>query len=278
MDFRLIQKRKWIRVYGFFGTFVLGLLPVQLRDAIRARIVKCANCYDKIAKTDKPAVNVQLAESGTKTQFRVNGRAQTPIPTDEPAIIRVTSPPSTAFSGQVLDISKGGLKLRLDDPLDPGSLVQVELRNAMATAEIRYCEAALAGFHVGVRLDQVVLGKAIERRSEARIATDDPCFVQLLNPLAPGRLPAKILDTSKRGICLGSAMFLPRGAEVCIFLENVQLFGTIRYCASAREGYRAGIELTGRIQPPRAQSLQIAGVGSEVADFIMLLSEHGKLF
>jgi hypothetical protein len=88
----------------------------------------------------------------------------------------------------------------------------------------------------------------IENRREERKEANEPAFVQLLNPVAPERLPVKILNTSKRGLCIGSAMFLSRGAEVRVFVGNIQFFGKIRYCVASPQGFRAGIELAGRIE------------------------------
>jgi hypothetical protein len=99
-----------------------------------------------------------------------------------------------------------------------------------------------------------------DRRGEARVEADDSSFMELLNPIAPDRLPVKILNTSNRGVCVGCATFVPRGAEVRVFLGNVQLFGRIRYCMPAKEGFRAGIQITERFQAPQRQSVQISGV------------------
>jgi len=99
-----------------------------------------------------------------------------------------------------------------------------------------------------------------ERRSERRLDVDDVSSIQILNPIAPDRWRIRILNTSARGLCVATSTFLPPGAEVRVFLRNVQLFGTIRYCEAAISGFRAGIELTERIGASRL-TRQLSAIG-----------------
>jgi hypothetical protein len=80
--------------------------------------------------------------------------------------------------------------------------------------------------------------------------------MELLNPVVPERLPVKILNTSKRGLCIGSAVFLSRGTEVRLFAGEVQFFGKICYCMTSPQGFRAGIQLAGRIEPSKDREFQ----------------------
>jgi hypothetical protein len=96
----------------------------------------------------------------------------------------------------------------------------------------------------------------IEKRREKRSETNESAFVQLWNPVARERLPINILNRSNRGLCIGSAVFLSRGAEVRVFVGNIQFFGTIRYCVASPQGFRAGIELTGRIENSQDREFQ----------------------
>jgi PilZ domain-containing protein len=85
-----------------------------------------------------------------------NRRLETRFPTDESAKMRVLRPLSGSGSEvRILDISKGGLKLQVPDPLHPGMLVQVRMKTAIALAEVRYCVPAGLGFHAGVSLQDV---------------------------------------------------------------------------------------------------------------------------
>ena len=97
---------------------------------------------------------------------------------------------------------------------------------------------------------------AIEKRREARVETDERAFVQMMNPFSPDRLPVSILNHSKSGIGIGSATFLPRGAEVWVFRGKAQLIGRIRYCVPANEAFRAGIEVSRNIEGAHPREAQ----------------------
>jgi hypothetical protein len=54
----------------------------------------------------------------------------------------------------VLEVSKGGMKLRVPEALEPGTVVQIRLKDAFALAEVRYCIKVGTELHVGVRLQE----------------------------------------------------------------------------------------------------------------------------
>jgi len=84
-------------------------------------------------------------------------RADPRQPAEQPATIKLLNPLHTSerISATVVDISKGGLRLRLDQSLMPGMLVQIRLGEKLLLGEIRYCTPAGDEFHAGVRLQDV---------------------------------------------------------------------------------------------------------------------------
>jgi PilZ domain-containing protein len=73
------------------------------------------------------------------------------------AIMKVLQPlGAKAAEVQVLDVSQDGLQLRVPAHLQPGSIVQIDLKNTVALAEVRYCVPSEPGFHAGVQLQDVV--------------------------------------------------------------------------------------------------------------------------
>ena len=56
---------------------------------------------------------------------------------------------------RVLDVSEGGVKVRVAEALKPGTVIQVRLKGAIALAEVRYCRKVGTEFHVGVQLQDV---------------------------------------------------------------------------------------------------------------------------
>jgi hypothetical protein len=79
------------------------------------------------------------------------------FPTDDAARMKVLKPlGAKAAEVRILDVSQGGLKLRVPTMLQPGSIVQVDLRSGVLVAEVRYCVRARLGFHAGIQLQNVV--------------------------------------------------------------------------------------------------------------------------
>jgi hypothetical protein len=87
----------------------------------------------------------------------VERRAGARFPTEDPARMKVLQPlGAKAAEVQVLDVSQDGLKLRVPANLQPGTIVQIVLKNAVMLAEVRYCVQAELGFQAGVQLRDVV--------------------------------------------------------------------------------------------------------------------------
>ncbi len=77
-------------------------------------------------------------------------------PTDDAAWMKVVQPPGAKGAEvRVLDVSQGGLKLRVPANLPPGTIVQIDLEGSVMLAEVRYCVRAELGFHAGVQLQNV---------------------------------------------------------------------------------------------------------------------------
>ena len=84
----------------------------------------------------------------------------------------------------------------------------------------------------------------VENRVEPRVEANESASVQRINPFSSGRLSARVLNRSKGGICIASATFLPRGGEIQVLLSRSQLFGKIKYCVPAPEGFRVGVAVS----------------------------------
>jgi len=83
-----------------------------------------------------------------------------------------------------------------------------------------------------------------DRRNEVRAYAHQATFLQVLNPLSPDRVPVNVLNTSEHGICVESTTYVAQGAQLRVFRGSVQLFGTVRYCTPATNGFRIGIQVS----------------------------------
>jgi hypothetical protein len=59
------------------------------------------------------------------------------------------------YAARVLDVSRGGMRLMLRAPLEPGTLLQIEMKSVVATGEVRHCRPEGEQYAVGVQLDEV---------------------------------------------------------------------------------------------------------------------------
>ena len=112
--------------------------------------------------TDVASLHAHRFSTNPAGTAGANRRQEARVSTDEPAKMRVLRPlDPLGREVRVLDISKGGLKLQVPDPLQPGMLVQVRLRTAIALAEVRYCVPAGGVYHAGLRLQDVFWTRGI---------------------------------------------------------------------------------------------------------------------
>lgn len=88
---------------------------------------------------------------------RSERRAEPRIDADQPATLRLLNPlqASVRIFAHVIESSRGGLKLRLDRPLMPGTLIQVRTGGRLLLGEVRFCNSVGSVFHAGVRLQDV---------------------------------------------------------------------------------------------------------------------------
>ena len=64
-------------------------------------------------------------------------------------------PPYVMVQGRILDASPGGIKLKMPQAVEPGTLLQIRSRNRFVLAEVRYCLLQADDYHVGVEVKDV---------------------------------------------------------------------------------------------------------------------------
>jgi hypothetical protein len=76
--------------------------------------------------------------------------------TNDPAEVEVLHANVRHLSALVLDVSRSGIRLGIQERIAPGSQVKVTMpRQVVIFGEIRYCRRAGARFHAGVLIQQV---------------------------------------------------------------------------------------------------------------------------
>jgi hypothetical protein len=73
------------------------------------------------------------------------------------AFVRLLNPLQTSerLPARVADLSRGGMKLILDRPLMPGTLVQIRFEGKLLLGEVRFCNPVDAEFQIGIRLQDI---------------------------------------------------------------------------------------------------------------------------
>ena len=124
--------------------YVLGRLSPSRFSTVRSHISKCRTCEDRLRKT------VEGVGQAKERRREVRSRV------DAPATRQKLDPGSPDRSDiRVLDVSKSGLRLGVPELIEPGTMVQIRLKNTVALGEVRYCCPVGDRFHVGVQFTNV---------------------------------------------------------------------------------------------------------------------------
>ena len=79
------------------------------------------------------------------------------IPSNDPGSLQVLKPFSPEMhSIRIVEVSRGGLKLRVPNSLKPGTIVQIHSKTTIAIGEVRHCTAVDNEFYAGVKLAEVI--------------------------------------------------------------------------------------------------------------------------
>jgi hypothetical protein len=84
-------------------------------------------------------------------------RSEPRFAADHPATLKLLNPLQTAsrIPATVVESSRGGLKLRVDRDVLPGTLVQIRIDGQVLLGEVRFSNPYSGAYHVGVRLQDV---------------------------------------------------------------------------------------------------------------------------
>src|SRR5712691_7490467 len=132
-------------------------MPDTQISAITSHLAECETCRDKHAQTAKYIS--QLAELGRLQVGDRERRHEPRIPAAESASMKMVYPsPADRMDINVVNVSKGGLQLRVPEFLAPGVVIQILLKSLIMTAEVRYCLRVEDEFHAGVEIQDIFPG------------------------------------------------------------------------------------------------------------------------
>jgi len=117
----------------------------------------------------------------------VDRRSETRYQTQDPAEIEILPGPSAPLFGTVLDVSRSGLRVALQNRISRGEHVKVKLHRNVIFGEVRYCRPVPNGFQAGLKIQDLVRPPG---RQDEHIA-DDPLS---LYAVGKGLSVAEVID------------------------------------------------------------------------------------
>jgi hypothetical protein len=113
---------------------------------VRERVLISSSVVEKAAFPDPQNDN----DSGSER------RREARYPTHDPAELEIMSSGDEPLYGTVLDVSRSGLRIAVSRRISRGEQVKVKLQQNVIFGEVRYCRAVSGGFHVGLKIQDLV--------------------------------------------------------------------------------------------------------------------------
>jgi hypothetical protein len=79
-----------------------------------------------------------------------------------------------------------------------------------------------------------------ERRQDARVPTDEPARMKVLQPLGPNT-EIRVLDVSRSGLKIEVPEFLAPGTVIQIHMKAAIAFAEVRFCTVRGDAFQAGV-------------------------------------
>lgn len=164
------------------------------------------------------------ANASARGALFLEKRREARYPTNDPAEVEVVNGGTGQLSATVLDVSRSGLRLKLDSSINRGAEVKITLqRNIVIFGQIRYCRPLDGSFDAGVLIQDMaqksgqpsphieddllslyVIGKGLTVpeviKLKEHLVNCEACRVRLgekdavLNPVRKRKLPTRPVD------------------------------------------------------------------------------------
>jgi hypothetical protein len=104
-------------------------------------------------------------------------RKEPRVPANQKAAITVLGEPEIHLSCRLVDVSAKGMRLALQQALEPGAALKIELDDTLLLGEVVYCRAAEEAFEAGVALEHAIFQTSELARLAARLLDPKPTKV-----------------------------------------------------------------------------------------------------
>ena len=133
--------------------YVSERLPPSEMSTVESHLSACGVCRHKLSE----AVDALTQTVGRGHQPAGKERRKEPrIATGEAGSVQSIVPfTNESLEVQILNVSRGGMKLHSGKSLDPGMMVKIRIKNVVAFGEVRYCTFVGIGYTIGIKIENV---------------------------------------------------------------------------------------------------------------------------
>ena len=100
---------------------------------------------------------VKVKVNAVKARAAADRRSEPRFAANGPALVSLSSVPDARdFNAQVRDVSKSGMRIELDFPIPPGTMIEIDFARLTAIGIVRHCRKYEGTYSIGVRLEGVI--------------------------------------------------------------------------------------------------------------------------
>lgn len=137
------------------GLKLRGRLPADRVAVLDSHLAECPACAERMANLATIISDSDRSIRQTKPVQERRGGAR--LPCDDAAQLQILRPFSPKrLEVRILNISRGGMRLRLRQAVDAGALIQIRFRDSMVFGEIRYCARAGGEYEAGLHIHDLI--------------------------------------------------------------------------------------------------------------------------
>jgi|SRR5665213_23012 len=185
----------------------------------------------------EPPKKTEGRQPATK-QTEASAESRPPRGLQLPAL--VTAPTwEIGLSALVQDFTPGEVVLQMDDEIQAGTRVTIQLNTASFSGDILFCAPSGSHYEAHVSFDDV---DASGLRRTPRFPVNIPARV--FSGASDVPIQGKIVDVSGEGLGIDLATQLPKQAHIAVQSEENTALGVVRHCREISSGlFRAGVQL-----------------------------------
>ena len=142
--------------------YAIGTLEEWKVPTVKAHVKTCPYCGNRLLEI--ATFTERIAEL-TRPRRTLDRRCEVRLLTEDPGFVRCLRPQvGPRYDARILDVSKRGLRVEVPIQIDTGVEIQVQLKDSIAFAEVRYCRPVADKFHLGAKVVDVVVFSGKSKR------------------------------------------------------------------------------------------------------------------